>query len=415
MKTSKLNEPVRPHVGLLLAITIFFGVIALVVVYVRGALWGQEFPRNSFLPAPVTRFGDFFGNYDHWRRLHFDDISYAAAYLPTTYLFLHFVVSYLGEAYDALVLFFLTILVGMVYSIRSIIRTTGTSGITGILVFLLLFVNYPMLFMIHTGNLEGWVFVLLLLVVANILREKPRRAAVFLGIAIAMKLYPLVFLAVLLHGRKRNDGVKLLVTTGVCAISSTLFSLLVLPGGLTSGLGALRNMSRSQELYKELMIDGAPGVNFGHSLLNGIHAVFGLEVMRTKDWWLIIAVIGILALVGVFFLQNCSGALLWRQAIAAACIGCLFVPTSTDYKLLYFVPGIALFCCIKFELSRVDGLLGIFVVAIIAPKPWLIISRSEYYNAGVWLTPILMVIVLGILVSDALFAIKGKNSVKSKL
>ena len=409
MKQFKVNEQVRPQAGLLLAVIIVCGTIALFVIYVRGAFWGQDFPRNSFLPAPVTRFGDFFKNHDHWRRLHFDDISYAGAYFPTTYLFLHFVVNYVGEAYHALFLYFFTVATGVLVSIRLILRSTATFGVNSFLILLITFVNYPMLFMIHTGNLEGWILVLLLFVVANIIRRQNTRAAVFLGVAIAMKLYPAVFLVVLLHRKTSRESINLLLVTTVSALGSTLFSLMVLPGGLTSGVGVLRNMFRSQELYRELMIDGASGIVFGHSLLNGIHAVFGQEVLRTEDWYLLFAGVGFLVLLGVFLLQNSSVSVLWRQAIAAACIGCLFVPTSTDYKLVYFIPGIILFCCSKIKLSWVDVTVGVLVGVIVSPKPWLILPKSDYYNAGVWLTPILMSIVLVVLLLDACRSIQSKK------
>ena len=216
----------------------------------------------------------------------------------------------------------------------------------------------------------------------------------------------------LLHKKNRREGLKLLWLTTFSAICSTLFSLLVLPGGLTNGPGVLRNMVRSQDLYRELMIDGAPGVNFGHSLLNGIHAAFGLETLRTADWWLLFAGVGFLVLLGAFLLQNCSDAALWRQATVAACIGCLFVPTSTDYKLIYFIPGIVLFCCSNLKLTRIDVTVGVLVGVIVSPKPWLILPKSDYYNAGVWLTPILMSIVLVVLLIDALRSIQSEKILK---
>lgn len=410
MKPQEINEQVRPQAGLLIAVIALCGIIALFVIYIRGAFWGQEFPRNSFLPAPVTRFGDFFLIHDHWRRLQFSDISLATAYLPTTYLFVHFVVNYIGEAYRALFLYFFTVLAGILLPIRLIFRSTDTYGVNGFLILLVTFVNFPMLFMIHTGNLEGWILVLLLFVVANVIQQKNTRAAVFLGVAIAMKLYPAVFLVVLLHRKTSRESIKLFLVTTVSALGSTVFSLMVLPGGFTSGIGVLRNMFRSQELYRELMIDGPSGINFGHSLLNGIHATFGLETLRTDDWWLVIAAVGFLVLLGVFLLQNCSGADLWRQATAAACIGCLFVPTSTDYKLVYFIPGIVLFCCSNFKLSWIDVIVGVLVGVIVSPKPWLILPKSDYYNADVWLTPILMSIVLVVLFLDSLRSIQGKKN-----
>jgi hypothetical protein len=412
MKPQKINEQVRPQAGLLIAVITVCGIIALFVIYVRGAFWGQEFPRNSFLPAPVTRFGDLFGNHDHWRRLHFDDISYAGAYFPATYLFLHFVVNYIGEAYHALFLYFFTLVTGVLVSLRLIFRSTATSGVNSFLVLLITVVNYPILFMIHTGNLEGWILVLLLFAVANVIQHKNTRAAIFLGVAVAMKLYPAVFLVVLFHKKTSRESIKLFLVTSVSALGTTLFSLMVLPGGFTSGIGVIRNMFRSQDLYRELMIDGPSGINFGHSLLNGIHAAFGLETLRTADWWLLLAGVGFLVLLGVFLLQNCSDAALWRQATLAACIGCLFVPTSTDYKLVYFIPGIVLYCCSNLKLTRIDVTVGVLVGVIVSPKPWLILPKSDYYNAGVWLTPILMSIVLVVLLIDALRSIQTEANLK---
>jgi len=396
-----LESRIPPRVGLVVLVATIFGIVALGVVYVRGMFWNEPFPLNTFFPGPATRFGDFFGSHDAWRRNQFSDVSYAGAYFPATYLFLDLLVDHLIVPYTALFVYFLSVFVGTVAGTKLLLAPMQSRSIGRGLTYLIVLINYPFLFMAHTGNLEGWTFVLILLAVGNVSAHREERAAIYLGLAIAMKAFPIVFLPLLIFNIGRQRMMRVVLRVIVTAAASTILALLILPGGLTSGWSVIRNLLESQAMYKELMVYGDPGTNFGHSMLNGIHAVFGSQVFSTRQWWWLIALIGAAISGLVFVFQHKSRVSLWKVATTAAITGCLFVPTSTDYKLLYFIPAILLFCVTKERIGKFDCVAAVLLVFIISPKPWLVLSRSPYFNAGVWLTPLLMTLLLGLLASDA--------------
>lgn len=410
-----LESRIPPRLGLVILVTTVFGVVALCVVYVRGLFWNQPFPLNTFLPGPATRFGDFFGNHDHWRRNNFSDVSYAGAYFPTTYLFLDLLVDHLRMPYTALFAYFSTVFVGTIAGTKLLLEPVSPRSIGRSLCYLIVFINYPFFFMVHTGNLEGWTFVLILFAVANVSVHREERAAIYLGLAIAMKAFPIVFLPLLIFNVNQHRKAKVVVRVIATAATSTILALLILPGGLTSGWSVIGNLRKSQTMYSELMVFGDPGTNFGHSMLNGIHAIYGSHVLSTRQWWWLIVLIGIATSGILFMLQHRAQVSLWKVATTAAITGCLFVPTSTDYKLLYFIPAILLFCVAKERITKFDCVAAVLLVFIISPKPWWVLSRSQYFNAGVWMTPLLMTLLLVLLALDAFYHYRRLQSSQNSL
>jgi Glycosyltransferase family 87 len=365
------------------------------VIYVRGYFWAQEFPLNSFLPAPATRFGDFFGNHDHWRRLQFSDISFQAAYFPFSYQLIDIFTSYLSQAYHSLYLFLGTFLALFLALIWALARKHEAPPIVAFAVMSLIAFSYPVIFTIQTGNIEAWTILFIFSSVVCKERGETTKSVIFLALATSMKVMPIVFLPYVLHGLLRQEKFRrfiLFVTTGLLA---TLIALLTLPGGLTSGFGVIKRISQSQDLYKALMVTGEPGTFFGHSFLNGVYALFGHDVLRSETFWPIVTMLAFL-LTGILIL--CSESFQpWGLPLLCASIGCLFAPTSTDYKLLYFLPGIALALFIQKPLGPAGYTVLILAVFIISPKPYGVLGQNAYFNAGVYLTPIAMIVMSSIL------------------
>jgi hypothetical protein len=386
------------HHLLITALLVHFGLLffAVFVIYVRGTVFGEPFPLNTFLPAPVTRFGDFFGNHYRWRLFQFDDVSYAGAYFPAIYIFVDLITSHTASPYTALKIFLgaqasLTIVLLLVWSFRVRHRLTGVA------IAVIYMTSYPTLFMLHTGNLEGLVFLFVLGSVMSKSFGHHNRSVFLLGIAVAMKFYPIVFLPFILLQIPRRH--RLLVTTKLLATSAvaTLLALVTLPGGLLNGFGVFQRIRESQHLYKELMVIGDPGTNFGHSLLNGVHAIFGSGFLSSQHFWIPMLVVLLLSTATLSLLLDHFASEV-DVFVLCAVIGCLFAPTSTDYKLLYFFPVLPLVLLCGAPPRRMQSFLLVATLLIIAPKPWGVLERSPYFNAGVWLTPILMTVVLVVLV-----------------
>lgn len=375
--------------------------VAWSVIYWRGIVRGESFPLNTFLPAPVTRFGDFFGNHYHWRTFQFDDVSYAGAYFPAIYLFVNLLVAYVASPVLALQIYLSVFGIAVIALISKWGVYAKTSVASFLTVVILFATSYPMLFMLHTGNLEGLVFVSILSAV--VFREIGwlNKAYVMLGLAISMKFYPVVFVPFVISGMAIRERLQEVLRILSYSVFFTFIALAILPRGLSDGFEVIGNILESQDLYKELMVVGDPGTNFGHSFLNGVHALLGSSVLPSSRFWIPMT---LLLAIHTILLIGFSDRIASRAHLLTLCAisGCLFAPTSTDYKLLYFLPIIPL---VMFQRSGPSysghGVL-LLVILIIAPKPWWVLPRSDYYNAGVWFTPLMMI---GLLVAIWIIAL----------
>ena len=139
------------------------------------------------------------------------------------------------------------------------------------------------------------------------------------------------------------------------------------------------------------MVTGVPGLHFGHSLLNGIHAVFGMDFLSSGIWSFPIMAIGVLWTIYSLFLIRKLHPPIWIVFGFLGCSGCIFAPTSTDYKLLYLLPAIILYFKDAETVAKSLTLISLLVLAI-APKPYWYVGTDAWTNANVWLTPILLIV-----------------------
>jgi len=144
-------------------------------------------------------------------------------------------------------------------------------------------------------------------------------------------------------------------------------------------------------MYKDLMVTGVPGLHFGHSLLNGIHAVFGMDFLSSETWAYPIMAMGVLWTMSALFLIRRLNPPIWIVFGFLGCSGCVFAPTSTDYKLLYLLPAIVLYFRDHETESKSFALISLLILAI-APKPYWYVGTDAWTNANVWFTPILLLV-----------------------
>ena len=365
---------------------------AMGLVYLRAYFWSQPYPYNSFLPIPSALADDFNGTQYEWVAHHFYGVSTGLVYFPATYLPLQGFEAIFGSSiYPARVLSAVAFLVVCIAAIGWLLHKQGWAVTAlGMMLFL---ISYPTLFALYTGNLESWVGALLLVMTA--LHAKGRRmwAAAFLGYAVAMKGIPIAFLPVLWLNRSFRESLKITGTCVAVAFGSTLIALVALPGGILHGFGVIENLRASQRLYANLLMFGIAGTHYGNSFLNGIHAFFGEKAMPSRQWWLPVLLIGgALFVVAVLYLLK-AGAPLWMMLALSASAGCLLVPTSADYKLLYFIPAIvSLLSEARIARSWIPG--AVLLCFIVTPKPWGLrpADGDPFHLASVYLTPLLMIL-----------------------
>lgn len=187
-------------------------IVSYLVLYARAMTSEVSAPVTWILPA-ISRFGDF-KNMRFWDTFQFHagspgptyEIRHIYNYFPAAYLVFYPCIKHREAGLIAYVgilsiYFFL-------YSFFNLRPATRPQRIGYSLVFL--FLSFPTMFTISTANFEGGLFILLSLFV--LFYEKRHTLSSFcLGTAMAMKLYPAVFL-VLLVSDKRYKQLLLTLT-----------------------------------------------------------------------------------------------------------------------------------------------------------------------------------------------------------
>jgi hypothetical protein len=374
----------------------FFMALAVAINYYHGFVKESPYPLNSIFPA--MKFGDFYGPMTQW--LEFDGFGqsgYGVLYFPATYLTLSTILhltdfSVSGSLQLSLLIWFF----GSSFISWKFLRKDGFLHF--LIIFCLIILSYPSIFIFATGNFEGWIGFLLMLAGALSYFSKWNYFAIVVGFAGAMKGVPLIFILLPLSILKFRLGVIVAFKTFFVTVGITIFSLFVLPGGyLENGIAgvkaAISGIAASQEKYADLMVNSIAGVHYGHSFLNAVHAVFGMEVMPSQKWGPIVFVVLISFLCVLLYLQRIAGTETWIRLLSIGAIACLAVATSTDYKLVYLAP--ALLLATKTDLScKYKKTLLMLTVFAMAPKPWLYVGTDPFTNASVYLTSVALLTIV---------------------
>jgi Glycosyltransferase family 87 len=246
------------------AILLVLTATAWCVVGVRGHILHQGYPRNSLFVAPELRFTDFtllservahFGERNMLTRT--DVIPYPYP-VPSIYAFLFFIRLFPNALAVYLLFAVLSFLLATcIFSLR--IHQITSKRLPQIALWLTLLMGFPLLFLLDRGNIEAVIWVLITLSIVAYTRDRMLTAALLLGLATSMKIFPgLLFLLFL---AKRKYGAFAL------AIAATaLFSIASLAGVGPSIRQAAADSSKSAQFLKDSYINVRTVMQFDHSL-----------------------------------------------------------------------------------------------------------------------------------------------------
>ena len=386
--------PVPTELVIAFAVFVFGWGLAIFWLYIRAAFRESDFPYNTFLPAPVTRFGDFYLMFDEWSRLGLGGIGYGLSYLPATYIFVQLLRIITENPYEAIVFSQTPFLASLPLIIFMIFRKKGFA-FTSIVLLVIVF-SYPNVISWHTGNIESWVALLLVLATTSLIYGKRNLFIILISIAGAMKIYPLIFLVLILLKSKHKLIQEISLSLFV-VISVNLIAITFLRNGITdlgfSNVGNIINgLLESQNMYQELMWFSGSGNAFGHSLLNSIHLVFGDNVLPSIDYYFLPGLLLIINLLIIYTLRNRLNIENWKVLITLGALACLYVPTSTDYKLFYLLPGLL---TLLYDTSLNGYKYFIPLILIIStyfPKPYLYVGTSPFANATAYSTTVALLL-----------------------
>jgi hypothetical protein len=372
--------------------------LAVFVVYRRGFFFSMEHPENSFLPHPVTRFGDFFGAFDEWNRFAgFGGVGFGVSYFPAMYIPLEAIQivtldPWKGVGVSRWVSLLWTLLVLHLALKELDFSSRATVGI-------LVLLSYPYLLILHTANLDSWIVPLLMSAVAAAHRGKWEYFGVLIGAAGAMKGLPMMFALVAVMSQPLRVSARALSLAATSAISLTGLALLVLPGGVLDGgpsrvTIAIQAIRDSQAMYVDLMVNSAAGIHYGHSFLNSVHAIWGMEFMRSDRFaptiFLLFSAFGISSL---WLLRRMRTGLTPHFFVCGAMM-CVAPGTSTDYKLMFLASGILSVALLERAPTRLESTLLIVAIFAMAPKPYLRVGVDPWGYATVYLTTLLLILMM---------------------
>ncbi|MGA2612732.1 MAG: glycosyltransferase family 87 protein [Spirochaetia bacterium] len=375
-------------------------VLSTVFHYVLGAYCTKGYPYSTFLFNPSDRFNDFNHVYEIVKGLTPYNSGYwlISIYFPfaNAFFYLFSIVHY---KYLSLCLFIGIFVVCYALMMR---RAFYNSLGRDVLFFLVVgFVAYPFLFILDRANIEGYLFLCLLGFIL-LYRESRHEilSSFLLASAICMKLYPGVFLVLLLRDRKYRN---ILYTCAFCLIL-TIASLLLFKGGAIanikwlldnlhafgpfySGLNGLQHEASFYPIIKvaSFLIQRMTG---GSKLpFDQVGLALDNVLLRPYSIACVIVFIGL-----SFFIVLRKDLRFWKS-VALLCFSMILLPpVSFDYKLISLLIPLFFFLC---ESERKQYLYAILFALLLIPKDyfWL---RGDI-SIAVVLNPLLMVTIAGMI------------------
>ena len=259
----------------------------------------------------------------------------------------------------------------------------------------LLITSWPVGYLLNRANIEGFVAIFVAAGVILAAREYWWSAATLIGVAGAMKLFPLVLLALFLSRRRYKEFAWGIVTAGVV----TAISLKILG---PSGRSAESHIASGLTYFKDSWAANLrpTEVGFDHSLFtlvkisSGYHPGYDYATLLsflTIYFW-VTAIVG----VALYFLWIRKLPML-NQILALSICAVLLPPVSFDYTLVHLLAPLGLLCvhaadCWKRRI-RVPGL----AVALKCFAPVMTMNAfftGEYRYAGQVRAVLMLVLLL---------------------
>jgi len=349
-------------------------VAALTWHWYQGAIQGRGYPFDTFLFLSQARFTDFYDTVTASAR--WQPYSQAAVYLPFTYVAIH-PFSWM-PALPAYVLY-LTITLGLLFRSVFLILSTrlGQTRFAALSAAMLLGCSYPFIFCIDRGNIEFTVMWLICEFAYRFRRRSYATGIAYLVSAICMKVYPAVFLAMLLP-RVRW---RLLVFSVVGAFAITVASMSLFTGTFTDNISQWRTQAA---LFTTNYVIGNAGMGGTASLWNAVkvvviqqhiydlnhdptHAVkdFAGYLRHLLRWYSIGIVLTSMYLTYHVVVVETS---YWRRVALLNLLIVLATPAGAEYKLVHAITSLV---CLIATAERRSGdwaAVGLITLALMPKK-----------------------------------------------
>ncbi len=384
------------RVQLLATIVLIGSVTAIAFHYAVAFYLVRGYPWSTFLFIPIDHFNDWRNPY-LWAQTFLEGQPTTFAYYP-----LAFLVFSLATIVPARVGF--TVLVALfaaaiVYLVRRWMVDALPSRLTKIQCgFILVVLSYPVLFAVDRGNLELLVFVCLGGFFYSLyVRGSWWVAAIFLGAAIALKLYPATLLVLLLAERRfRATVLSVLVALGLTVGSTIMIALL---GHVSVATVLQENIEYLNRFQHQYVLNGE-GIQHGHSLWGLFRLPWFLAGSPIVGWQMALyggfAAIVTLAIAAYSVFRETER---WKRVLYAVALALLLPFSSSDYTLLWMYFPLVFFINGRRISSHDTAFVALFGLLMIPLDYWYL-APAEGVSTSVILYPLAMVAMVGFAIID---------------
>jgi hypothetical protein len=339
----------RAIIGYFIAIILLTS-LALAIVTVRTWIFHLNYPFNSLLFFSGDRFNDFLTHAE--RMSHFGEpdmltrtdikvfFNYSA---PTVYVFLFFLRLFPNPLYGYLSVFILAILISAIWFAWSF-RDSPLFGWTAAVIALSLVTSYPIWHLLDRANIEGVLWIIMLLGTVALLRGRPIPAAVCFAIAASMKIFPGVLLLLFLARRQY----KAFFISIAAAIVVMAVSLQVIGPSIPEALAKFSPAVAF--LHDGYVVKYRPAeIGFDHSAFTVLKQILYLKFRSPeivggylKKLEYPYAIVAILTVIAAFWFRLRHLPVV-NQLIAYLAFSVLLPFVSNDYTLVHVHLGFAVF------------------------------------------------------------------------
>lgn len=362
-----------------------------------------DYPLNTFLFRPEDRFNDFFNVINACK----ENSPYLTPYWLKSNYFpvgntIFYLLSMLGSKYMLLISVYIVFILLYFFFVRSMFgRKIRFEEYTSFLALLLL--TYPFLMNLDRGNIEVFLFLSVWGFFYFYNKGKTYTGLIFLALAISIKLFPGVFLILLLKDRKYKN----IVFTLLLVILSSVISMLTFDGSFMDNIKALLNtfadfnnifnnwywkvgLQHNVSLYGAIKVISFAIISlFGGTFDNSVF-------LHALPWYTMgVFLIFILLCIHIVFIEKSE----WKN-VTLLTIALLILPNvSFDYKLIYILVPLSFFL----KQERQSGFRNLYLLLfslLLVPHNYFYINSD--ISIAVLIYPLILLIISGLIIYEGL-------------
>lgn len=357
---------------------------------------GMGYPYNTFLCSKTDSFMDFYNvNYfiSDFRPYSSDkEVSYPPFALILAYpfsLFFHYSKHGSVVARESLlaVSSYLILLISFSwYLLQLIYRTVKGSGrLNGFIYTAILFFTYPVFFLFDRGNYIMITFVFLSLF-AYYYTVSPNKSLYFLSAAIAMKIYPILFIFLFLAEKRYKDIWKIAIITGCFSI----IPMLLFRGEFLSNItGFVNNLL----FFSNGHVNEIQNMSWNSSLSGIIKIPIMLFNQGTVPFDIKIPyVLLVVILIAIVCFLLKKEVRIDRKITYLVSLQILIMSVSSDYNLIYLYIPLLLLLKNSKALNREDYFSIIIIALLFVPKSYGILFHDSIWAVSIqsFINPVLL-------------------------